>query len=179
VSGADGSLLYEVTGEPGELFGRAVTGLGDADADGFDDFAVGAPRAASAKGYAKVCSGQTGASVAQINGDCMYSTFGWQLDGLGDVNGDGLPELAISQSSYDIKAACPGVIRVFDPTVGVLHAFPTEDPQFGLPSEVAGIGDVDGDALTDLLIVFPGSLPAPPPAPATSRHARGSQALSW
>jgi hypothetical protein len=42
-SGRDGALLHAVTGAPFNRLGHAVGGVGDVDADGVPDYAVGGP----------------------------------------------------------------------------------------------------------------------------------------
>ena len=65
LSGSDGSVLYNFNGDSaGDWFGYSVSGAGDVNGDGINDFIAGAPfGGANAGGYARVF-------VSQILGDC-------------------------------------------------------------------------------------------------------------
>jgi hypothetical protein len=89
---------------PESYFGYAVAAAGDLDADGFDDFAVGAPRVdagAPDEGNAYVYHGAPGtpATAPWLTLDSPENAdggwFGWSLAGAGDVNGDGYDDLLI------------------------------------------------------------------------------------
>jgi hypothetical protein len=74
-----------------DWFGIDVDGVGDVDGDNYDDFIVGAMGADADPGYAKIYSGQTGAEIQSLT--LPGGRFGEAVDGLGDVNGDGLPDV--------------------------------------------------------------------------------------
>jgi hypothetical protein len=154
-SGADGSLLRQVSGAPYDFFGNDVCGLGDADLDGFDDFAAAAPQDESShpgKGYVRAYSGASGALLQQWVGDCLYSEFGTAIDGPGDVNGDGFPELTVYQSGW----SCPQSVRVFTPLGALLHTLPADGTILMYHYAVAGAADMDGDGLREILVGNPG-----------------------
>jgi len=84
---------------PNGSFGFSINSLGDANADGFDDVAVGAPFADS-DGYSTgevsifyggIQGGIRDANTADliIKGSGNYNEFGSAIYGVGDVNGDG------------------------------------------------------------------------------------------
>ncbi|MCA9771175.1 MAG: FG-GAP repeat protein, partial [Myxococcales bacterium] len=89
-SGLDGALLYHLTGDAaGDRFGSAVAGVEDVNGDGFDDFAVGAPRTQSGtSGYVRVFSGATGAVLHEFVGFGDGDRFGIALAAAGDLDGD-------------------------------------------------------------------------------------------
>ena len=69
-SGSDGSVLYNFEGDrKEEEFGRSVSGVGDVNGDGIDDFIIGAPNG-GASGSSITRGGYARVFVSQILGDC-------------------------------------------------------------------------------------------------------------
>jgi hypothetical protein len=149
-SGATGSLLLSFDGEATQhLFGQAVAGAGDVDADGTPDVVIGAPFASPAgviqSGSAYVYSGATGLLIHQFDGNSlgMNSRLGYSVDGGGDINGDGHADLLIGSSN--------GQAFVYSgATGGILHQMSSAVGNFG--EVVATVGDLDGDDRPDHLV---------------------------
>ena len=99
-SGKDGAVLFAVAGSSaGEKLGLSVSGAGDVDLDGFDDFAVGSPdgldSSGSDVGFVQIFSGKSGAALRTLYGFAAGGDFGNALDDAGDANQDGFPDLLI------------------------------------------------------------------------------------
>jgi hypothetical protein len=100
--------------QPGDQAGAAVAGLGDVDGDGFDDFAVGAPRANTGAGAAWLISGAVmGLSEGQRRilagaGGGFAST----IAAVGDLNGDGFADCAIGAPGPAGGAEGSGLVQV-------------------------------------------------------------------
>jgi hypothetical protein len=124
-SGASGAVLYEKDGTvSGELFGSNVSGAGDINNDGRDDFIVAGDL------YAVVYSGDNGSVLYQKTG-------GGPVGDAGDINGDGHDDFLVSNYA---------LTTVFSGSDGsVLH-------QKAAGSAVAGIGDVNSDGKSDFLV---------------------------
>src|SRR6185295_11557639 len=93
----------------GDTFGTSVTNLGDVDGDGVTDIAVGAPLDDAGSGSnvgavwilfleddGRVKDQQ---KISDENGDLVEHLnngdwFGWAVAGLGDVDGDDIPDVA-------------------------------------------------------------------------------------
>ncbi|MEM6312446.1 MAG: LamG-like jellyroll fold domain-containing protein [Planctomycetota bacterium] len=94
------------TGTIGDDLGRAVSGIGDINADGYADLAVGAPDADGTGRVYVVFGGAEwdegldlsclhGRNGFRIDGVAMGDEFGSAIAGAGDVNGDGFDDLLI------------------------------------------------------------------------------------
>jgi hypothetical protein len=104
------TLLFSVHGggrQASAGFGSALASLGDVTGDGIPDLAVGVPfqDVADRKraGQVEVLSGADGRHLHTLRAPRPQegALFGHALVSLGDVTGDGLPDLAISAPTYD------------------------------------------------------------------------------
>ncbi len=171
-----------------DLFGNAVANLGDVDGDGVPDLAVGAfgdddgcPMTNSdcnrgavwvlflrndgrVKSRQKI-SDTVGRFTGTLeNGD----VFGYAAAGLGDVNGDGTPDLAVGAyldddggdsrgAAWVLFLAPDGTVRgeqKISNSVGDFEGELADKDLFGFA--LATLGDVDGDGSTDLAVGAPG-----------------------
>lgn len=96
IDGASGAVLWTRTGTD-PSFGSAIANCGDQDADGVDDLLVGAPAAQNDDGRAFVLSGAAGKAhlLYTIHSNSPGGRFGAAVAGIGDLTGDGRPELLI------------------------------------------------------------------------------------
>lgn len=169
-----GGLLSEagsvLLGEsPAGLAGSALAGGEDLlDEDGVAELVVGEPGYSSGAGAAWMVEGPVPAAGGGLpliaNGWTSSSggQLGSALDHLGDVDGDGVPELAIAAPGALLEAEKRGAVYllpanadagdVADVALGwVLGTY--HDGMFGL--SLAGAGDVDDDGAFDLLVGAP------------------------
>ncbi|OZC01755.1 FG-GAP-like repeat-containing protein [Rubricoccus marinus] len=157
-SGANGALLYSLSSpDPveGGGFGHAVASTPDADGDGFCDIAVGAPRedGPNYAGRAYLFSGRDGSLVHAFNAPDGRASreFGKAVAGVGDIDGDGLGELAVGAPSYD-----GGRVHVFagsdgSPTL-TLNYPGAHNPGHSFGRSLTGPGDIDGDGVPDVVV---------------------------
>jgi hypothetical protein len=152
--------------------GWAVSFTGDVDADGLDDVLVGACGTeidGTERGSAYWVKGASlvGMSTFELSdadtiweGQSDYAYVGYDVAGVGDVDGDGRPDVAVSALLGDHEARFPGGVALFPGDIWPDTLEWTDAPyrfdgwgpddQFG--REVSGRGDVDGDGQADLLI---------------------------
>lgn len=140
--GPFGSPLYTVNGiHQNGGFGRGLAILGDATGDGADDLLIGK---SDGNGFARLCSGPTGATVFTVNGT-NNEALGVALAPVGDVNGDSKPDF--------IAGALGGVTKVLSGENGaVLKSLTVASPGSQFGGAVSGAGDFDGDEITDYVI---------------------------
>jgi hypothetical protein len=103
VSGADGAEILRVTGvQSAELFGASVTSPGDLNDDKWADFAVGVPGVGGGRpGAVRFFSGRDGAPLIDRGafGTDPGGNLGSALASIGDVDGDGVPDVAAGARS--------------------------------------------------------------------------------
>jgi FG-GAP repeat protein len=168
-SGADGSLLYNIPGTvPFSGFGIALGAVGDLSGDGVEDLLIGAETNGSysfASGHAYVHAGTNGGFLGELPGpQDGLDRFGHAVAGLGDVTGDGVPDLAVGAPGAFASTTGGGQVRVFSGAdFSLLLTINGTAYTDTVGASVDGPGDVDGDGVPDLLLGLPGSPPVVPP----------------
>jgi len=155
VAAAQNPLHTFASGQDYDLFGHAVAGIGDVDLDGHADVAVGAY--GWAPGRVHVYSGRTGQALYSVAGESLdKNSFGFSIAGLGDVDGDGVPDLVVGAPKHGVPGKYFGRIALLSGVDGALlgEVLGAGDQDwFGW--SVASAGDVDGDGVADVIAGSP------------------------
>jgi len=186
LSNLDGTDGFSLNGQNIDDFsGRAVSGAGDINNDGIDDFVIGAyladPNGTPSSGISYVVFGSStnpvsldlsaldGTNGFAINGNNADDRLGTAVSDIGDVNADGIDDLLISASkaeapsvnagkSYVIFGSSTGFGSSFDiSTLNGTNGFALEGISGADQSglSVSGAGDINNDSVNDLIIGTP------------------------
>ncbi len=146
----------------GAELGQSVANAGDINDDGFEDVVVGAPAISHAYLFLGSASGLPVLASQDLPAPNAGTRFGQSVAGAGDVDGDGLGDVVIGAPLDETSAglADEGVARLYLGTgSGALVASTWSahsgqaGAQFG--AVVAGVGDVNGDGFSDVLVSAP------------------------
>lgn len=163
-SSATGALLRTIVPPAPDQyarFGSSVALLGDVDHDGVDDLAIGAPNqdnwAGVDSGMAYVYSGATNAVLCQLYGTTL-DELGRCVAPAGDFDGDGWADLALGIPLW--SPPTDPYVEYGKAVVWSVHKATALAVWSGAPGEclgwsLAGVGDVTGDGLDDLLLGAP------------------------
>jgi len=167
----------------GDLFGSAVAGIGDLNGDGAFDLAAGAPggdEGGTDRGEVWILfldaagrvrqEQQIADGVGGFGGDLGNDDrFGSAIADIGDVNGDGIRDLAVGAPNDDDDSDNAGAVWVLMMTTGGrvgswqkiskdaggFNGDLNAGDHFG--AAITGMGDLDNDGIPDLAIGAPGS----------------------
>ncbi|MGD8969123.1 MAG: hypothetical protein PVI07_16570, partial [Anaerolineae bacterium] len=163
---ADVLLLGDVPTSGGALQPRAV-GVGDANGDGVEDLLIGDPLTQYGQGEAYLIFGRRGSwesslSLAEADWlliapppvkDALTAGFGASVSPAGDVDGDGLNDFLVGASSWSAYNGVAWLYLGREQGVAAPRATLYGLPDAGFaPPNLAGLGDTNGDGLSDLLI---------------------------
>ncbi len=161
-----------------DYFGSSVASIGDLDGDGITDIAVGAigdDDGGTEKGAVWILLMKSDGTVkshqkisdieGNFNGELDVLThFGGSVSSLGDLDGDGITDLAVG-TTYDddggykkgavwiLFLKSDGTVRAYQKISDIHGNFTGElDTQDSFGSSISSIGDLDGDGITDIAV---------------------------
>jgi hypothetical protein len=154
---------------PVESFGSALATGADFDGDGKRDFIVGCPQAnnghaqGSWVGRVIIVPGAPDKALRSIEGRSVGEKFGSAVAVIGDVSGDGVPDLAVgaplanrpSKEAASKHDELAGRVTIYSgkDSRALRDLWGNAHDQFG--SSLAVISDLDGDESPDLLVGAP------------------------
>lgn len=152
-SGKDGIILLTLSGErPGDNFGSAVAGFSDKQ---HTLLMVGAPNAGPKHtGRTYVYDRLSSSPKFTIESDDTGAALGYMfLSVVGDVDGDGVPDVYASDWSNNAKGPSTGRVYVHSGKDGHrLFALTGETAGEGFGTSPSVAGDVDGDGHADVIV---------------------------
>ena len=178
LNGANGFTIYG--NEALDRLGTSVSGAGDVNGDGIDDFIIGAEAANNYLGEVYVVFGNTAGFAARfsptvlngsngftINGIAAFDYVGVSVSSAGDINGDGIADILIGADETDSNgnSAAGSSYVVFGSSSGFESSFDLSaldgNNGFALHGiaeydtvgrSVSAAGDVNGDGIDDIVI---------------------------
>ena len=146
LSGADFSLLYQLTGNyTNHYFGWGIAGIDDTTGDGVPDILV---RSYDQDGIISLHSGVDGVVRFEIYAQAQWDEFGEGLVGIHDYNNDG---------AADFLVGAPGAneVTLYSGNNGAELASLQEFGSSEYGASIAALGDVNGDNIPDFAIGAP------------------------
>lgn len=158
VYSSNGTLIYTLQGGSGAFeWCTSAAACGDLDGDGVRDFIIGDPYytpngSPPYLGAVHAFSAKTGTELFFVTGK-SGDEIGLHVAGLGDVNGDGIPDLLTSDTNDAAGGADRGAVTVAsgaDGSILWINEGEQDWEQFG--NAIVGMGDIDRDGIDDYAV---------------------------
>jgi hypothetical protein len=147
--GRTGELLGIVRDRKLDQYSIGLASIGDVDGDGVPEFAIGNPREElTHRGRVTLHCGRTGEVLWVRWGEGPNDVLGRRIVGLGDVDGDGVPDLAAGAPGI------PAVLMLKGQDGAEIHRLTLGEGAYG--SRLAALGDLDGDGVQEIAVGAPG-----------------------
>ncbi|MBN1539559.1 MAG: FG-GAP repeat protein [Candidatus Thermoplasmatota archaeon] len=181
---SEASLASFIGEAAGYRSGNSVSGVGDVNGDGFNDFIIGAfcdDEAGHQAGQTYLIFGKASGWTMDMNLSNADASFlgeggdtgdnsGYYVSGAGDVNGDGNDDILIGANCNDDNGNCAGQTYLIfgkksgwsmdTPLSGSDASFLGESSSDLSPRSLSAAGDVNGDGYDDILIGVSGNGPS-------------------
>lgn len=148
------------------LFGVSVNGVGDINLDGLDDVIIGTPDFDSpvVRPLASTAVTQTGAAFVYLGSSTNLlaqpekwllsegiasSDFGFSVDGAGDVNNDGHPDLLVGDPGFSAANGTIGSAFTYYGTGPIVGLVASNDSPTGLGNSTRFEAQISGGGLAD------------------------------
>ena len=163
-----------------DYFGYSIANIGDLNGDGISDIAVGAPfddTGDTSQGSVHILFMSYNGTVSDAieinsntpNGPVLtsYDYFGSSIANIGDLNGDGISDIAVGAPGDNAGGPDRGAIHIMlmnnDGTVSdtieindIALNGPILNNKDSFGSSIANIGDLNGDGISDIAVGAPG-----------------------
>ncbi|MGB0600461.1 MAG: FG-GAP-like repeat-containing protein, partial [Rubripirellula sp.] len=161
-----------------DIFGNSVTAIGDLDGDGVSEIVVGANgddlpadnngvayvlflnRDGTVKRFVRLGEGLNGIPAGTL---VRNDSFGYRVDAIGDLNQDGIPDLAVHAPGDDtggptrgavylLFLAADGTVQSHKKLASNLNGVPTLDDGDQLGRGLGVLSDLDGNGVRELAV---------------------------
>lgn len=159
-SGADRSILRWQSG--GIVYADAV---GDIDGDSVSEIVLGAPSAGVNDGRVYVVSGARGTFLRVLDNpspdSSVWQGFGTAVFGLGDIDGDNVPDFLVSAFQQVVDGRAEGQVMAFSGSNGTLlytannpgvDELPPASGTSGFGASAVRLKDITGDSIDDFIV---------------------------
>ena len=158
-SGRTSGVLHRIDYALYQTLAPGMAGLGDVNGDGYGDFAIGEPWHDVGSNYqagrVRAYSGANGTVMLEVDGSDFFGYFGAALAGVGDVDGDGVPDLAVGEPGNNQNGGLNGAAHLYSGASGTLLRSYYGNLRDNLGATLCAAGDVDADGVPDLLVGAP------------------------
>lgn len=153
-SGLTGVELHRFDGHKTDAdFGFAFSNIGDIDGDGYEDIAIGARNEDNNRGSVRFYSGRTGQRWAKRRGNQVGERFGWSIASAGDVDLDGVPDIAVGSPFADNQRGKVSILS--GATFDRIQEYTGGRNEARLGASLFSATDINGDGDPELFIGEP------------------------